>query len=864
MSAGDEYGGPNVVERLRASGRLADALGRVLGHVDPERTCAIRCPNAEAHANGDRHASAIVKPRFGRVDCAGCDFGEGLLDLGVRYGFGATRADVAARLEEQYLSNEKQSPAHRNGSAAAPPPSSRETESVFPFVAEDIVAARGWTLEQRRGVRVLRAPVLDAQLHVCAVKIRGPRGADGKLLAYLEPAPDGRREAGLLGAETLVDLGPGALAGLFAGETDLLAFYAAARREGIVVHAVSPSNGEGQSLGSIAPALRGLKIAVVYDPDAAGRKGAAAAVAALRDVVASIVDVVLPFTPEQRDAGAKDVRDWLRLGGTVRDLLRLVDAAAGSRVSALGAWDAPIPFSTHDVPAFPVAALPETFASWTKSIAATAQVPPDLPGMLVLATVAACCAATAEFEGAPGWREPLNLYVIVALGPGNRKSAVFAEAVRPLLEFERLERERTADSRRLANSRHAAALRRIERAEKALADADEPQDRQAAERALEDAVAALRDAPAAPELRLVSDDATPERLTTLLAEQGGRMAVLSAEAALVGVVAGRYAKNGAPNLDVLLKGHSGDPLVTDRMGREMVRVERPALTLGLAVQPEVVREIVRIPGAVGRGLPQRFLFAVPRSCVGRREIRDDAVPAEIGAAYASSIRRLLERPVAAQAGGEVVLRLDAEASARFRQFRQEIERQIGAESSSAVLSEWLSKLPGEVGRIAAVLHIAEAAGRGQEPVNTIPRATIENAIRIGEFLVPHARAAFSVAGCDAGTENAKRLLAWIKQHATGTFSERDAFRAVGGLAFPEARDVRSALAVLAERNFVARAPEPPERSPRGGRPKSPIWVRSPHLSTEPTQPTEPSSDTGSVGSVGSVLAKRDARMEAGS
>jgi len=77
---------------------------------------------------------------------------------------------------------------------------------------------------------------------------------------------------------------------------------------------------------------------------------------------------------------------------------------------------------------------------------------------------------------------------------------------------------------------------------------------------------------------------------------------------------------------VFLKGHAGDLLRVDRVGRAAEHIADPALTLGLAVQPEVLRDIARMPGFRGRGLLARILYAVPPNTVGRRRVGAPAVP----------------------------------------------------------------------------------------------------------------------------------------------------------------------------------------------------------------------------------------------
>ena len=67
--------------------------------------------------------------------------------------------------------------------------------------------------------------------------------------------------------------------------------------------------------------------------------------------------------------------------------------------------------------------------------------------------------------------------------------------------------------------------------------------------------------------RLIVDDASPEKIASLLCEQGGRLALFSAEGGIFDILAGRYTSNGMANFDVFLKGHAGDPIRVDRIGR---------------------------------------------------------------------------------------------------------------------------------------------------------------------------------------------------------------------------------------------------------------------------------------------------------
>src|SRR5205085_538628 len=100
--------------------------------------------------------------------------------------------------------------------------------------------------------------------------------------------------------------------------------------------------------------------------------------------------------------------------------------------------------------------------------------------------------------------------------------------------------------------------------------------------------------------RLLVDDSTPEALTSILAAQGGRGAVMSAEGGVFDIIAGRYSR--FPSFDVYLKGHAGDELRVDRVGRKPEFIEHPAVTVGLAMQPAVLRQIAQRESFRGRGL----------------------------------------------------------------------------------------------------------------------------------------------------------------------------------------------------------------------------------------------------------------------
>ena len=100
-------------------------------------------------------------------------------------------------------------------------------------------------------------------------------------------------------------------------------------------------------------------------------------------------------------------------------------------------WDTPIPIdAAPDVPRFPIDALPGHIWNYVHALAEETQVPVEAVASVVLGTMAACVAGKAVINPRGSWEEPLCLYTVTAMDPGNRKSAVFKLATKPLKDVE--------------------------------------------------------------------------------------------------------------------------------------------------------------------------------------------------------------------------------------------------------------------------------------------------------------------------------------------------------------------------------------------------------------------------------------------
>ena len=495
-------------------------------------------------------------------------------------------------------------------------------------------------------------------------------------------------------------------------------------------------------------------------------------------------------------------------------------------------WGPPVPLTAHRLlPPFPVGSLPPWVGDQVDALAEFTQTPPDLAGCLALAVLSAAAGGRAAVQVRGGWHEPVNLFTVVVLPPGSRKSSAFAAMTAPLLAAERRLAEETRPRIVAAEVARKVASRSAERSAAAAATSRAHARVEAVDAATAEALDAESiTVPVLP--RLIADDITPEAAASLLAEQGVRLAVLSAEGGIFATLAGRYS-GGTPNLEVFLKGHAGDMLRVDRKGRPSEHVDAPALTLGLAIQPEVLAALDAMPGFRGRGLLARLLFSLPKNTVGRRRIGTDPVPDEVAKRYARTLAEL----TCTLAGliEPAVLFLSPDADRRILALEAAIEPRLGQDGDLGHITDWASKLVGAVARIAGLLHLA-AGGTAERPVAGV---TVEHAAQLGRYFLGHALAAFDQMGADPVVEEAKALLRWIERTGADRFTRRDLFTGVRSSRFRTVADIDAGLNLLEGHDYIRLEPTA-EVGARGGRPASPTYGVNPFvLSAEPAQPAEP-------------------------
>lgn len=486
-------------------------------------------------------------------------------------------------------------------------------------------------------------------------------------------------------------------------------------------------------------------------------------------------------------------------------------------------WPDPHPLSEADDPEpFPTDALPTWLGHYIRALSTAVQVPEDMAGLLSLSALSTAVQGKLNVvANSSQWTEIVTLYTATSMSPGQRKSAVFEAVNEPLLDWELTQQDRERAELAVRRQEFKELEQSVERlqaaVQKAASDLSKARRQEQAGpdtiRALEADLQTLRDEEVAARVafdmaepvfktQLVFNDLTPEAAAKALMEQRGhRISVISDEGGVFEVLTGaRYSER--LNLDIFLKGHSGNLVVVNRVNRDPEYIRRPVITLGLAIQPNVLHEIGKSRQMHGRGLLARFLYAVPESPLGHRLIDSPAVPQEIASEYARNIEQICDSAYAVPAVHTAFLS-DA-AQGIFHAFQQAIEPRLTPEDGDlSPIAEWASKLNGAVLRIAALIAVARERGMPEE----IEEDDMLAAVTFSDYLINHAFRAFRQMGLLENFEQENRTVKRLIQQRIERFTSRDLYRSLTMNRYMSAEAFEDHLLYLERMGYLRRIVE---------------------------------------------------------
>ncbi|MFI6662525.1 YfjI family protein [Streptomyces sp. NPDC050523] len=485
-------------------------------------------------------------------------------------------------------------------------------------------------------------------------------------------------------------------------------------------------------------------------------------------------------------------------------------------------WEEPVPLAPPAPPLLDVTLL-GGIGEMAQAVSTSLQVPVDIPAWFGMATASAAIGGRRTVSPKPDWSEPVTLYCMTVAAPGEKKSPSRAAMVAPLVQEEQI--RKAADKVTVAKDEQDRRIAEacVGAAEASVIKAKNAQTRQAAKQEL----SAVRDELeqlGEPKVvtQMLADDTTPEAAAGVLAEQGERLAVISAEGGFLGNIGGRYSNQ--PNLEVVLKAWSHEPHTVNRKSGPPLFLTRPNLTLALAVQPGLLSGLGDTAEVFeSRGFTGRFVFSVPTSMVGRRTYDTEPIPDDVRRRYHEAITRMVKliwddpEPRA--------MCLAPEAQAVFKAFWVDWERRHLVPGELTAVEGWSKKLPGQLLRLAAVMTLFDSPD-----AVTVSARTMANAVALVPYLLAHARQVVDLMSAEKQSRlgPARAVLDWLrKKQPTAPVSVTEVRRGVHGQSWCEsADDVNSALSVLDRNGWIRFLPQPEST---GGRPAAPRFEVHPQI-----------------------------------
>lgn len=390
------------------------------------------------------------------------------------------------------------------------------------------------------------------------------------------------------------------------------------------------------------------------------------------------------------------------------------DRETGRNASG-SSWGTPKEFVGSPKKTFPLSCLPKEFREYAEAQCRYYGVAPEFVGSVML-YMGGVATQPHNVILRDGWEVPTFIDMITIGKPGEKKSSIRSENVRP---FDNHVREWNISHRDeiTLSQQHKDYLKR--KRDRAQAESVKNEDDERIDEAKKLSVE-YANYEEIPPKRIYVSDCTPERLVMLMAEQGGMLNVISSEGAFISNICGRY--SGEPNADAVLKGFDMESIEVDRVGRTGERIERPRFSFLQCIQPVVFEKLAGNQELRGQGLIDRCLLVCPASSIGKVKFFAEPIPEKLRTNYDNAVLNLLRHRDSPK-----WLKLTTDARQRFGEFADEFNQKIlprdfeGLEGAGA-------KHVGIVGRICGILALME-----NPDATEVTLETVEKAIELSEY-----------------------------------------------------------------------------------------------------------------------------------
>lgn len=459
-------------------------------------------------------------------------------------------------------------------------------------------------------------------------------------------------------------------------------------------------------------------------------------------------------------------------------------------------WQIPKDMKEKVLPKFPTECLGTILKNYTIELAEELQVPEDMVGTAILGILGLCNQGKYKVEARKGWQETLNLFTLIIANPSEKKSPICKRLTSAIYEYEKQKNislqpkiMSSKDNKQILEKKLTNLKRELIKNDNG--NKDSKINIENTKKEIKNLQKQLIEFNEVNELKLIADDVTPEALSSIMAKNNEKMAIISAEGGIFATMNGRY-NNNVPNFDIFLKSYSNEPIKIDRQNGETKTMYNPLLTMVLFVQPIILEQVFSNNIFKGRGLCARFLYTYPKSKVGKRVINTRLVNEITENNYNQLINNLILNNMENQ-----ILRLSNEANFKFIEFNEWLETQLLNDLYD--MHDWSGKLLGIVLRLAGNLHVAENYSPDNLEINEI---TMENAIKLSKYFLEHAKNVYSIIETNAEFIKAKRIIRILKsKNVKGTIKRHDIYRLVRGSGINKVKDIFEPCNLLIELGY---------------------------------------------------------------
>jgi putative DNA primase/helicase len=411
---------------------------------------------------------------------------------------------------------------------------------------------------------------------------------------------------------------------------------------------------------------------------------------AVADTLAAMLDEARPYSPPPGEAEAPEPESF--------------------------EWGDPEPLvEVFEREPYPVYALPDGIREAVTEAASFLQCPVEMTASSALSALSLAAQGLANVARSDKLMSPVSLYLLQAVGSGERKSAADSLFTASIEAYEREERENAeVEIKNYLSAKASWEARKlgISRALSAAAKKGDPTGE--IEKRLRDLHATE---PVKPRiLQLLHENITTEGLAWALHTGWPTAAALSPEA---GVVFGGHAMRAEAimaNLSIINKLWDGATQPVTRRGEGGSYTLRGArFTLGLAAQPDTIRKFLdKTRGlARGSGFLSRCLLAWPAT-TGARPYKDEPDWKHLPVFNARILRLLKGAPQPDPKTGQLALetlRFTPDGKAVWIDFYNKVESGRAGDELYAEIKDLASKAPDNAARLAALFHLFAHHGR---------------------------------------------------------------------------------------------------------------------------------------------------------